>query len=256
MANNHEMEEIRRIVNKVQDFAEKHKYAYLVPEQMLYVLLSDDKCVNLIKSLTTDRSKNKAVSDLKKEVSEYIEENVEKAEDIGGISMTKSYQKLLNSGFKPLEKLQAVKTIRNILKECGVEYIDFLKWMVIESLGDSFGFSRLEDACDFSITIAPKHPESAISKAIMTWSHVKNTLSSKMSGLSRLPYKMIEGEHSFYVDEERKDLIQTLKNDLAWNEINEWIKKNPIVEFARRVYADDSRKNRNVEILNHYLKWD
>ena len=96
MANNHEMEEIRRIVNKVQDFAEKHKYAYLVPEQMLYVLLSDDKCVNLIKSLTTDRSKNKAVSDLKKEVSEYIEENVEKAEDIGGISMTKSYQKLLN----------------------------------------------------------------------------------------------------------------------------------------------------------------
>lgn len=167
-----------------------------------------------------------------------------------------SYQKLLNSGFKPLEKLQAVKTIVNILKECGIEYIDFLKWMVIESLGDSFGFSRIEDACDFSVTIAPKHAESAISKAIMTWSHVKNTLSSKMSGLSRLPYKMIEGEHSFYVDEERKDLIQTVKNDLAWNEINEWIKKNPIVEFARRVYADDSRKNRNVEILNHYLKWD
>ena len=43
MASNHEIEELKKLVNKVQDFAEKHKYAYLVPEQMLYVLLSDAK---------------------------------------------------------------------------------------------------------------------------------------------------------------------------------------------------------------------
>lgn len=167
-----------------------------------------------------------------------------------------SYQKLLNNGFKPLEKMQAMKAMIDILSKCSIEYIDFLKWMVIEAFGESFCFSKLEDCCDFSTAIAPKHSESAVSKAIMTWSHVKNTLSSKMSGLGRLPYRMLEGEHSFYVDEERKNLIQTVKNELAWNEINEWIKKNPIVEFASRVYSDDSRKNRNVEILNRYLKWD
>ena len=68
MASNHEIEELKKLVNKVQDFAEKHKYAYLVPEQMLYVLLSDEKCVNLIKKLTTDKNKAKAISELKKEV--------------------------------------------------------------------------------------------------------------------------------------------------------------------------------------------
>ena len=97
MPNNHEMEEIKKLVNKVQDYAEKHKYAYLVPEQMLYVLLNDEKCVNLVKKLTTDKNKSKAVSDLKKEVAEYIEENVEKANDIGNINPTNAYTKLIQS---------------------------------------------------------------------------------------------------------------------------------------------------------------
>ena len=97
MANNHEIEEIKKLVNQVQDFAEKHKYAYLVPEQMLYVLLSDDKCVNLIKKLTTDKNKAKAISELKKEVGEYIEENVEKLTDISNINPTNAYTKLIQA---------------------------------------------------------------------------------------------------------------------------------------------------------------
>lgn len=96
MPNNHEMEEIKRLVNQVQDFAEKHKYAYIIPEEMLYILLSDAKCVELIKALTSDKNKAKAVSELKKEVSQYIEENVEKATDISNISLTGSYSKLLH----------------------------------------------------------------------------------------------------------------------------------------------------------------
>ena len=91
MANNHEIEELKKLINKVQDFAEKHKYAYLIPEQMLYVLLSDEKCVNLIKKLTTDKNKAKAISELKKEIGEYIEENVEKAEDIVNINPSNAY---------------------------------------------------------------------------------------------------------------------------------------------------------------------
>ena len=97
MANNHEIEEIKTLFNHVQDFAEKHKYAYLVPEQMLYVLLSDDKCVNLIKKLTTDKNQAKAISELKKEVGEYIEENVEKLTDISNINPTNAYTKLIQA---------------------------------------------------------------------------------------------------------------------------------------------------------------
>lgn len=97
MASNHEIEEIKRLINQVQDFAEKHKYAYLVPEQMLYVLLSDEKCVSLIKKLTTDKNKAKAISDLKKEVGQYIEENVEKAAEIGSVNPTGSYTKLIQA---------------------------------------------------------------------------------------------------------------------------------------------------------------
>ena len=95
MPNGHEMEEIKRLVNKVQDFAEKHKYAYLIPEQMLYVLLNDEKCIECIKKLTTDKNKSKAIAELKKEIADYIEENVEKAADIGNINPTNSYTKLI-----------------------------------------------------------------------------------------------------------------------------------------------------------------
>lgn len=97
MANNHELAEMKKLINQVQDFAEKHKYAYLVPEQMLYILLSDEKCVTLIKKLTTDRNKAKAISELKKEVAAYIEENVEKATDIMNINPTNAYTNLIHA---------------------------------------------------------------------------------------------------------------------------------------------------------------
>lgn len=95
--NSNNMNEIKDLVNKVQDFAEKNKYAYLIPEQMLMVLLSDDKCITLIKSLTSDKDKRKTISDLKKEVSEYIENSVEKTKTLSDINPTNSYTKLIQS---------------------------------------------------------------------------------------------------------------------------------------------------------------
>ena len=100
MSNNsgmHDMTELKELVNKVQDFAEKNKYAYLIPEQMLVVLLSDEKCSRLIKTLSTDKDKRKTISDLKKEVTEYIDNSVEKVENISNINPTNSYTKLIQA---------------------------------------------------------------------------------------------------------------------------------------------------------------
>lgn len=94
---NFEMDEIKKLVNLVQDYAEKNKYAYIIPEQMLMILLDDDKCVSLIKNLTTDDDKHNTIPELKKEISEYIEEVVEKAKNISDINPTTSYTKLIQS---------------------------------------------------------------------------------------------------------------------------------------------------------------
>ena len=94
---NNEMIEIKKLVNQVQDFAEKNKYAYIIPEFMLYILLNDDKCINLIKNLTTDENKKNTINELKNELIDYIEEVVEKAKNISDINPTSSYTKLIQS---------------------------------------------------------------------------------------------------------------------------------------------------------------
>ena len=97
MANVPEMAEIKKLVNKVQDFAEKNKFAYLIPEQMLYVLLDDEKCAKLIKNLTTDKNNKKTIPELKNEVFDYIDKSVEKNKDISEINPTNAYTKLIQS---------------------------------------------------------------------------------------------------------------------------------------------------------------
>lgn len=97
MPSNNEMVEIKKLVNKVQDFVEKNKYSYIIPECMLYILLDDDKCVTLIKKLTTDENKKDVIKNLKKEVFEYIAEVDEKTDDISDINPTNSYTKLIQS---------------------------------------------------------------------------------------------------------------------------------------------------------------
>ena len=91
------LNEIRRLVNEVQDYAEKHRQAYIVPEHMLLILLSDKKCSDMIRRLTTDKDKNKAVADLKKDVEEYLEREVETLSKMKDINPTQAYTTLIHS---------------------------------------------------------------------------------------------------------------------------------------------------------------
>ena len=91
------MNEIRRLVNEVQNYAEKHKCAYIIPEHMLLVLLSDKKCSDMIRDLSTDEDKTKTVPALRKELEKYIESEVEKTKSVQDISPTGAYTKLIHS---------------------------------------------------------------------------------------------------------------------------------------------------------------
>lgn len=93
----HDMTEIKKLVNKVQDYAEKNKHAYLIPEHMLLILLEDEKCSVLIKQLTKDENKKNTIPKLKEEVSDYINCVVEEAENIAEINPTNAYTKIVQS---------------------------------------------------------------------------------------------------------------------------------------------------------------
>lgn len=93
----HDMTEIKKLVNKVQDYAEKNKHAYLIPEHMLLILLEDEKCSVLIKQLTKDENKKNTIPKLKEEVSDYINGVVEEAENIAEINPTNAYTKIVQS---------------------------------------------------------------------------------------------------------------------------------------------------------------
>lgn len=167
-----------------------------------------------------------------------------------------SYQKLLNIGFKPLERDYALNIALKLLEKCNVDYEDFLKWAVIELLGDDLMFSRLEDCFGFSTFIAPEHSKHVVSKAISSWIHVKHQLSSKMSGTGRLPYKFFDDEGGFYIGDEKKAMIESIRKKMGWNEILEWIRKNPIIQLINYTYCDDRKTSTNAEIFKQYLKWD
>ena len=91
------MKELRKLINQVQNFAEKKHYAYLVPEQMLLVLLGDSKCATLIKSLTSDSDKRKTIPELKKEVASYLEKEIETTDSIKNIIQTTAYTQLIHA---------------------------------------------------------------------------------------------------------------------------------------------------------------
>lgn len=92
----HGADEIRDLLGQMKDFVEENQYAYLIPEQMFYVILDDEKCSTLIKELTTDKNKSKVISALKKETKDYIDENVETSDTMGGIIPTNAFTTLIH----------------------------------------------------------------------------------------------------------------------------------------------------------------
>ena len=90
------IDEIRRLVNEVQNYVEKNKYAYIVPDHMLLILLDDDKCSEMIRRLSAGQGED-AVKSLKKEVAEYIDSHVEKTENIKTIIQTDAYERMLKA---------------------------------------------------------------------------------------------------------------------------------------------------------------
>lgn len=90
-------DEFKEIINKIQDYVETHKHAYIIPEHAFLVLLNDKKCVTMIEELTTDEDKSKTVASLKKNVEEYIQNNMEEAKAINDITPTTAYTKVMQS---------------------------------------------------------------------------------------------------------------------------------------------------------------
>lgn len=90
-------DEFKEIINKIQDYVETHKHAYIIPEHAFLVLLDDAKCVKMITELTTDEDKNKTISSLKRAVSAYINKNMEEAKAINDITPTTAYTKVMQS---------------------------------------------------------------------------------------------------------------------------------------------------------------
>ena len=84
------MNELVRLVNQLEQFANSKRYAYLVAEQMLMVLLDDRKCVELIKALTTDTDTDKTIADLKKEVLAFLDKEIDTTTEDTKACRTKS----------------------------------------------------------------------------------------------------------------------------------------------------------------------
>ena len=89
--------EIRQLLRRVQDYAERMRYAYIIPEMMLLALLHDKKCSTMVTALTTDAIAGNAVASIEKEVSEYIDGVVEKTDRIDEILATTAYTNLIQS---------------------------------------------------------------------------------------------------------------------------------------------------------------
>ena len=88
------MEELKKIINDVQDYVEKEKYAYIIPEHLFVVLLNDKKCIKMLKQITNNEEcieKLKTVSEL------YIEKMVEKTDNVANIQPTNSYSKIIQN---------------------------------------------------------------------------------------------------------------------------------------------------------------
>ena len=84
-----------RLIGKATDFAEKRNQAFIVPETMFCVLLDDDKCSELVRTLSQDEDKGMTLVALKDEVEKYLDENVEQLEDGMEIQTTLAFYSIL-----------------------------------------------------------------------------------------------------------------------------------------------------------------
>ena len=88
------MVELKKIINNVQDYVEKEKFAYIIPEHLFFILLDDKKCQEMIKEL----SENKDMVDQLKLVTEiYLHKMVETTSDISNITPTSAYSKIIQN---------------------------------------------------------------------------------------------------------------------------------------------------------------
>lgn len=88
------MEELKKIINDVQDYVEKEKYAYIVPEHLFFVLLNDKKCIKMLKHIAGDDG---CVDKLKTVTELYIDKMVEKTDNVTNIQPTNSYSKIIQN---------------------------------------------------------------------------------------------------------------------------------------------------------------
>lgn len=107
--------ELKKVINSVQDYVEKEKHAYIVPEHILVALMDDDKCKKMVKELTTDENKSKTAESIKKEVEDYINDNVPKVKQINEISPTPSYTKVIQTSIAQSAMRGAEPNSLNIL---------------------------------------------------------------------------------------------------------------------------------------------
>lgn len=89
--------EFHEIINKIQDYVEKNKHAYIIPEHVFLILLDDEKCKKMIISLSTDENKESTIDSLKMEIENYIQNNIEKAKTLNDITPTSAYTRIMQS---------------------------------------------------------------------------------------------------------------------------------------------------------------
>lgn len=90
----HDPREIKQLLQRVQDYAEKNRFGYIVPEMMLLALLKDDKCANMVNSLANDKN---AAETIWNEMDAYINSVVDKTERTDDIIATTAYSNLIQA---------------------------------------------------------------------------------------------------------------------------------------------------------------
>lgn len=91
---NEEMAELKKIINNVQDYVEKEKFAYICPEHLFLILLDDKKCKEMLEDLTNNKD---TVYNLKLVTEVYIHERIETTQDIATITPTNAYSKIIQN---------------------------------------------------------------------------------------------------------------------------------------------------------------
>ncbi len=89
--------EFNHLINLVHNFVEKKKYSYVISEQMLYVLLDDEKCSKMVLELTTDNDKSKTLNEIRNTLLEYFDKAMPKVDSPKKIIPTQAYKNYLQS---------------------------------------------------------------------------------------------------------------------------------------------------------------